>query len=136
MPLENFDDIDLPRHPGGRPRSAIDLGVVERAAPTPLHQRGNAIVSSAYAHSTFFKHLLENPEIQEVIDRGYDMGRTTLRRAQWKRRGSIANPTMLICAPQATVSASATRRALQSNWTRISNLTDPTMPDPQRDPHP
>ena len=54
MPLENFDDIDLPRHPGGRPRSDIDLGAGTSAPrPSRLHQRGNGIALRVHSLDVF-----------------------------------------------------------------------------------
>ena len=125
MPLENFDDIDLPRHPGGRPRSAIDLGVVERAASIGCTKEEMASLCGV-AHSTFFKHLLENPEIQEVIDRGYDMGRTTLRRAQWKGAVVDGNPTMLIWLGKQLLGQRDSQSLQQLD--KDGNPTDPVMP--------
>jgi hypothetical protein len=95
MPLEGFDDIDPPRNLGGRPRSVIDLAVVERAASIGC-TREEISALCGVPRSTFFKHLAEEPQIQEAIDRGVEMGRATLRRAQWKGAVTDGNPTMMI----------------------------------------
>ena len=85
------------------------------------------------AHSVVFKHLLENPEIQEVIDRGYDMGRTTLRRAQWKGAVVDGNPTMLIWLGKQLLGQRDSQRRPAAGWEAMAS---PVIADPQRDTHP
>src|SRR4029077_20774331 len=93
MPLEGFDDIEP--NLGGRPRSVIDLAVVERSASIGCTKEEISALCGV-AHSTFFKHLAEDPDIQKAIDRGAELGRATLRRAQWKGAVMDGNPTMMI----------------------------------------
>jgi hypothetical protein len=100
MPLEGFDDIELPNRGNGngdqgRPKKYIDLAMVARGASIACTKEELAALCGV-APSTFYKHLAEDPAIQEAIDSGASMGRATLRRAQWKGAVTDGNPTMLI----------------------------------------
>ena len=90
MPLEGFDDINL----GGRPKSQIDLGVIERGASIGC-SRDELAALCGFARSTFYKYLAEDPAVQEAIDRGASKGQATLRRLQWKG-AEEGNATMLV----------------------------------------
>jgi hypothetical protein len=100
MPLEGFDDADIPPRDMGRrsgPGSSvkIDLGVLERGASIGCTMHELKALSGT-PHSTFFKHLAEDPEVKAAIERGAELGRATLRRAQWQAAVSDKNPTMLV----------------------------------------
>ena len=80
--------------PGGRPRVEIDLGLVERSAHIGC-TNDEIVALLGIGRSTFYDRLKDDPELQEVIDRGRAVGRATLRRLQWQGAES-GNPTMLI----------------------------------------
>jgi hypothetical protein len=80
--------------PGGRPRVVLDLGLVERSARIGCTNE-EIIALLGCARRTFYEHLKDDPQLQEVIDRGRAVGRATLRRLQWQGAES-GNPTMLI----------------------------------------
>lgn len=79
---------------GGRPFAEFDMGVVERAASIGCTNNEMAALLGV-AHSTFYERLKQDPELQEVIDRGRETGKASLRRTQWAVAES-GNPTMLI----------------------------------------
>jgi hypothetical protein len=80
--------------PGGRPRVEIDLGLVERSAQIGC-TNDEIVALLGIGRSTFYDRLKDDPELQEVIDRGRAVGRATLRRMQWQAAEN-GNPTMLI----------------------------------------
>ena len=125
MPLEGFDDIDPPKNLGGRPRSVIDLAVVERGASIGCTREELAALCGV-PRSTFFKHLAEDPDLQEAIDRGAELGRATLRRAQWKGAVVDGNPTMMIWLGKQLL-GQRDAHALQT-LDKDGNPTDPVVP--------
>ena len=72
----------------------IDLGLVERSAHIGC-TNDEIVALLGIGRSTFYDRLKDDPELQEVIDRGRAVGRATLRRLQWQGAES-GNPTMLI----------------------------------------
>ena len=80
--------------PGGRPRVEIDLGLVERSAHIGC-TNDEIVALLGIGRSTFYDRLKDDPALQEVIDRGREIGKATLRRMQWAGAES-GNPTMLI----------------------------------------
>jgi len=125
MPLEGFDDIDLLKNLGGRPKSVIDLAVVERGASIGCTREELAALCGV-VQSTFYKHLAEDPAVAEAIDRGVAMGRATLRRAQWKGAVVDGNPTMMIWLGKQLLGQRDTQ-GLQT-LDKDGNPTDPVVP--------
>jgi hypothetical protein len=100
MPRNAIDDGSIPERDEGRrsgpgKRAQIDLAVLERGASIGCTMNELKALSGT-PHSTFFKHLAEDPEVQAAIERGAELGRATLRRAQWQAAVTDKNPTMLV----------------------------------------
>tara|TARA_R110000868_G_scaffold410518_2_gene698944 strand:- start:5126 stop:5518 length:393 start_codon:yes stop_codon:yes gene_type:complete len=94
MPLEGFDDAEIPRRGPGRPAQEIDLDAVERAASIGCIKEEIAAVIGV-APSTLYLRMTKEPEIAAAIERGQSKGRATLRRLQWQGANE-GNATMLI----------------------------------------
>jgi hypothetical protein len=95
MPLEGFDDAELPeKRPNGRPRAEIDLDMVRNAAGIGCTVNEIAAVLGV-TRSTLYKYMALNPAVQDAIDEGRDKGAATLRRQQW-HKAHAGSDTMLI----------------------------------------
>jgi hypothetical protein len=100
MPLEGFDDADVPPRDMGRrsgPGSSptIDQGIVERSAAIGCTRDEIAAVLGI-GRSTFYRHLDSEEGLRDALEHGFAKGRATLRRAQWKGAVEDGNPTMLV----------------------------------------
>jgi hypothetical protein len=100
MPRNAIDDGSIPERDEGRrsgpgSRAKLDLTVLERGASIGCTMNELKALSGV-VHSTFFKHLAEDPEVKKAIERGAELGRATLRRAQWQAAVTDKNPTMLV----------------------------------------
>jgi hypothetical protein len=129
MPLEGFDDADIPPRDMGRrsgPGSGakIDLGVVERAASIGCSKEEIAAVIGIH-RDTLYQHLGVNPELQRALDHGSAKGRATLRRLQWKG-AEEGNATMLVWLGKQLLG----QRDTQSTQTldKDGNPIDPIVP--------
>jgi hypothetical protein len=130
MPLEGFDDADIPprdmgRRSGPGSGAVIDLGIVERAASIGCTRDEQAALTGV-APATFYKHLAEDPAVQEAHEYGAAKGRATLRRAQWKAAVTDGNPTMLVWLGKQLLG----QRDTQSTQTldKDGNPIDPIVP--------
>ncbi len=79
---------------GGPPKLEFDLGLVERSAHIGCTNE-EIIALLGCGRMTFYRHLKDDPALQEVIERGRDRGRAALRRMQWHGAES-GNATMQI----------------------------------------
>jgi hypothetical protein len=99
MPLEGFDDADIPprdmgRRSGPGSGAVIDLGIVERSAAIGCSKEEIASVLGI-ARSAFYRHLAKNEALQMALEVGAAKGRATLRRFQWKN-AEDGNATMQV----------------------------------------
>jgi hypothetical protein len=104
MPLEGFDDVELPDdipQRGGWEKSGnggitkvIDYAAVEGAASIGCTRDEIAAVIGV-APSTLYLRIDQDPQMREAIERGSNKGKATLRRMQWKG-AQDGNATMLV----------------------------------------
>ncbi|MDE2472931.1 MAG: hypothetical protein KGL35_30520 [Bradyrhizobium sp.] len=76
------------------PLLPIDNGQVERAASLGCTVEEIAVLVGV-GRSTFLQRVIDDPDLAECLERGRAMGKSTLRRLQWKL-AQEGNPTMLI----------------------------------------
>jgi hypothetical protein len=129
MPLEGFDDADVPPRDMGRrsgPGSspAIDLGVVERSAAIGCTKEEIAAVLGIH-RMTLHRHLEKDEGLREALEHGSAKGRATLRRLQWKGAEEL-NATMLVWLGKQLLG----QRDTQSTQTldKDGNPIDPIVP--------
>jgi hypothetical protein len=103
MPLEGFDDVELPdegltggwtKEGVGAPKKLIDYAVVERAASIGCTRDEIAAVIGV-STVTLHSRMNDDPLVLEAIERGSNKGKATLRRFQWKG-AQDGNATMLV----------------------------------------
>jgi hypothetical protein len=80
--------------PNGRPKADIDIVAAERGASIGCTMEEIATLVGV-GRRTLIDRVKVDPELREAIDRGRDVGRTTLRRLQWEQ-ARAGNATMLI----------------------------------------
>lgn len=71
--------IDLKKKKNGRPRKEIDMELVERLADIQCTEEEIASVLNCSVDT-----LARQPSFAEVYKRGREMGKSSLRRTQWK----------------------------------------------------
>lgn len=81
-------------HGGGKPYKLIDIEVAKRAASLMCTNNEIATICGI-AHSTFYEHLKNQPELAEALEEGRDRARVSLRRVQYEAAMS-GNTTMQI----------------------------------------
>jgi hypothetical protein len=86
--------MNEPKKKVGRPQAEIDLEQVERLAAIDCTEPEIAAVLGI-DYATWKRHKKRNPDIVEIVERGKENGKASLRRLQWKT-ASEGNPTMQI----------------------------------------
>jgi hypothetical protein len=92
--LADEEDRERPEAKIGRPKAGVDIVAAERGASIGCSMSEIATLCGV-GERTLYDRVKIDPELREAIDRGRDVGRTTLRRLQWQR-AEAGSDTMLI----------------------------------------
>ena len=109
---------------GGRPKSEIDFGVVERLAGIDCTEPEiSAVLGISY--STWKRHKKADPQLSEAVIRGRYIGKMSLRRLQWETAQG-GNPAMQIWLGKQRLGQSDKQQIEQHQVEQLVIVTDRT----------
>tara|TARA_Y100000296_G_C5114814_1_gene227137 strand:+ start:260 stop:703 length:444 start_codon:yes stop_codon:yes gene_type:complete len=107
---------------GGRPKSEIDFGVVERLAGIDCTEPEiSAVLGISY--STWKRHKKADPQLSEAVIRGRYIGKMSLRRLQWETALG-GNPAMQIWLGKQRLGQSDKQQIEQHQVEQLVIVTD------------